>query len=94
MEINESKLDPELRRWARENKAGERTVIVRLGFSQGSEQAAEALVKEGMVVQSCGPGVVVASSDRGAVKQASHISWVVKIELPQQLDMKSRLHKT
>ena len=67
MEINESKLDPELQRWIRDDKAGERTVIVRLAFSQGSEQAAEALAKEGMVVQSCGPGVVVANSDRWPV---------------------------
>jgi hypothetical protein len=91
MDINEGKLDPELRRWVREAKAGERTVVVRLAFSQVPEQAAEALGNEGMVVQSCGPGVVVASSDRAAVKQASHISWVTRIELPRRLDMKSGL---
>lgn len=91
MEIDEGKLDPELRRWVREDGAGERTVIVRLAFSQAPEEASEALGKQGMTVQSGGPGVLVATSDRRAVRQASRLSWVVKIELPQQLDMKSRL---
>ena len=91
MKANEDKLDPELRRWIQEKNAGERTVIVRIGFSHSADSAAEALAKEGMVVQSSGPGAIIATSDREGVKQASGMSWVVRIELPQRLDMKSRL---
>jgi hypothetical protein len=94
MKINEGKLDPDLLRWVREDKAGERTVVIRFAFSQAPDQAAEVLGKAGMEMQSCGPGVVVATSDRESVKQASNIHWVIKIELPRQLNMKSRLRRT
>ncbi len=94
MKINEDKLAPDLLRWVRDDKAGDRTVVIRFAFSQAPDQAAEALAKVGMDMQSCGPGVVVAAADRESVKQASNIQWVIKIELPRQLNMKSRLRKT
>jgi hypothetical protein len=93
LKIDERKLDPELRRWIREETAGERTVVVRVAFSKDSDQASEALDKAGMVVQSSGPGVVVATSSRKSVQEASNISWIIKIELPKRLDPKSRLQK-
>ena len=91
MEINESKLDPELRRWVQKDTSDERTVVVRLTFSQDPKGAADTLGKIGMVVQTWGPSVVVASSDCRRVMEASRLSWVAKIDLPQQLNMKSRL---
>ena len=94
MKINKGKLDPELQRWIQEETESERTVVVRFAFSKVSEQAAEELGEVGMEVQSHGPGVVIAASDRRSVIKASDISWVIKIELPRQLDMKSRLHIT
>ena len=94
MRINEDKLDRDLLRWVREDKSGNRTVVIRFAFSQAPDQAAEALSKAGMEMQSSGPGVVVAIADRETIKQASNIHWVIKIELPRQLNMKSRLQQT
>lgn len=94
MESSESKLAPELRRWIWEDAPGERTVIIRLAFSQNLEEAVEALGKIGMIMQSSGPSLIVATSDRDSVMQASRLSWIVRIDLPQQLNMKSRLRTT
>jgi hypothetical protein len=93
LDIDERKLDPALRRWIREDAAGERTVIVRIAFSRDSDEAAGALCDVGMTVQSSGPGVIVATSDGRSVRAASTISWITKIELPKRLDLKSRFQK-
>lgn len=91
MKIDEGKLGPELRRWIREDTSDERTVTLRLAFSQDLEEARTTLDKIGMVVQSCGPGVVVATADGRSISQASCQPWVVSIDLPQRLDMKAGL---
>ena len=91
--IDERKLDPELRRWVREKAAGERTVIIRVAFSRDAGETSEALRDAGMDVQSSGPGVVVATSDRKTLREASNIPWIIKIELPKRLDPKSRFRK-
>jgi hypothetical protein len=93
MEISENKLAPELQRWIRENASGERTVTIRLAFSQDLEEAVAALSKIGMIIQSSGPSVIVATSDCGSVMQASRLSWVTRIDLPQPLNMKSKLRR-
>ena len=93
MKINEGKIDPDLLRWIREDKAGDRTVVIRFAFSQVPDQASEALAKVGVEMQSTGPGVIVATADRESVKKASNIQWVIKIEPPQQLNLKSRLFR-
>lgn len=94
MKLNEDKLDPAIRRWILKETEAKRTVVIRFAFSKVPDQAAEALGKAGMMVQSCGPGVVIAASERGSVIKASNMPWVIKIEPPQQLDMKSRLRMT
>jgi hypothetical protein len=91
MEMDEKKLNPEIRRWVRENAPGRRTVVIRLALSQDHQKASETLGKLGMVMESSGSNIIVAVSDRGPVIEASRLSWVVKIDPPQQLDMKSRL---
>lgn len=91
MNANEGKIDPELQRWVKEGNGGQRTVVVRFGYSQEPDEAVEALSGAGMSVQSSGPGVIVAASDRKSVLRVSKIPWVIKIGLPRQLDMKSRL---
>lgn len=93
MEIRKSKLDLELRRLIREDALGERTVIIRLAFSQDPEEAVEVLGKIGMIIQSSGPSVIIATSDRESVMQASRMSWVTSIDLPQPLNMKSIFRK-
>jgi hypothetical protein len=90
MDMDEEKLAPEIRRWVHENVSGKRTVVIRLALSQDYQKAAETLGKLGMVMESSGSNVIVAVSDRGPVIEASRLSWVVKIDLPQRLDMKSR----
>lgn len=92
MEISESKVDPELLRLIREDALGERTVMIRLAFSQDPEEAVEALCKIGMIIQSSGPSVIIATSDCESVMQASLMSWVTRIDLPQPLNMKSIFH--
>ena len=89
MKVKKGKLDPELQRWVREDASGKRTVMIHIAFSQDPEEAAETLGKMGMAVLSFGPSVVVATSDRGTVMRARRLSWVVRIDLPQQLDLKS-----
>lgn len=91
MKDPESKLVPELLRWMQENGEGERTVIVRLAYSQDQVEAAEALSQLGMTVQSSGPGSVIAGADRQAIKQAAEFAWVLRVELPRKLEMKKEL---
>jgi hypothetical protein len=93
MEINENKLCPALQRWIREVTQGKRTVIIRLAFSQDHKEAAQALGKIGMIIQSNGPSVIVATSDGESIMQASCLPWVTKIDLPQPLNMKPKLQK-
>ena len=62
-----------------------------MAYSADLEDAAEALGKEGMIVQSRGSGLFVVAADSGAVDRACRMPWVIKIELPAGLDMKSRL---
>lgn len=94
MEINENKLCSELRRWIREETPGKRTVTIRLAFSQDHKEAVRALGNIGMIIESSGPSVIVATSDGESVMKASRLSWVTKIDLPQPLNMKSKLSKT
>jgi hypothetical protein len=94
MEINENKLCSELRRWIREETPGKQTVTIRLAFSQDHKEAVRSLGNIGMTIESGGPGVVVATSDGESVMKASRLSWVTKIDLPQPLNMKSKLSKT
>lgn len=93
MEINENKICSELRRWIREEALGKRTVTIRLAFSQDYKEAVRALGKIGMTIESSGPSLIVAASDGDSVMKASRLSWVTKIDLPQPLNMKSKLIK-
>jgi len=93
MESSERKLASELRRWVQADTPGKQTVLIRLAFSQDPEAATETLDEMGMTIQSSGPSLVVAVSNRESIIRASQLSWVVKIDFPQQLNMKSMLHK-
>ena len=93
MEINEEKLCPKLQKWIREGTRDKRTVTIRFAFHKDYEEAARYLGEIGMIIVSCGPTVIVATSDSESIKKAICLSWITKIDLPQKLDMKSRLSK-
>lgn len=93
MENYERKLVPDLLRWVRQESAGQRTVIVRIAYSQDPEDAAETVGRQGMAVQSNGPGVLIASTDSESMKKVAELSWVVSIDVPKRLDMKHELGK-
>lgn len=89
----EKKIVPDLLRWLGEDSAQGRTVMIRLSYSQDPQDAAEEIGKQGMSVQSSGPGLVIASSNREAVRKVAKFSWVVSIDIPRKLDKKSLLDK-
>lgn len=89
----EGKLVPELVRWMEKNAKGQRTVIVRLAYSQNADEAANMLRQEGMVVESCGTGTVIGAGDCQALRKIAELSGVIKIDVPQRLDMKASLDK-
>jgi hypothetical protein len=91
MEIDERKLAPDLYRWVQVDVPDEHTVILQLAFSKDPEEAVEELNDLGMVMQSKGQNVIVATSGRQPIMQASLLPWVIKIYSPKQLSMKSSL---
>jgi len=94
MNPDENKLDPELQRWMNTSPIDQRTVVVRVAYSQDPDEAADSLTTLGMSVSSSGKGVIVAASSSESIEQASHMPWISRIDFPQQLHMKSRLPRT
>ena len=87
----EQKIVPELRRWIQADTGDKKTVIVRIAHSMEPDDAASAIESLGMASQTCGPSVIVASTDCDSLKQVAAIPWVHGIETPQRLGHKTTL---
>ena len=83
------KLTPSLCRSVDEPGQKESTVVITIGFSQDPDEATKTLSGLGMTVQSSSGGVIVAVASPPAIKEASMLPWVVKLDKPQRLDLKT-----
>jgi|GEM_PF-4488642 len=88
MESYDQKIVPDLLRWIKEKPKNQRTVIVRIAYSQPPEDAEEIIKSKGMVPQSCGPSMIVAAADCESVKRVAALSCVKSIDVPKRLGLK------